>query len=164
MTIFDPGTLAYFGVHSSDGGGRHPILLPEFPPKERSADKIYQRLDRGEPILGWYCLDLPDGPLDNIFVYRKEQDLLCRYFISISDKYNEPVLRLEKIFLFSEQNVTKLWEWEMSKYGHLYYDDDGVVADQRCYVHDISYEEARDILEKEPVYIIDQDRFLREKE
>lgn len=164
MTVFDPGTISYFGIHSSDGNGRKPILLPELPVKERSVDKIYQRLDRGEPILGWYCIELPDGPLDNLFVYRKEHDLLCRYFISISKHDNEPVLRLEKIWLFNKEKISDLWDWELCKFGHLYYDNEGFIADQRCYVHDISYEEARSYLETEPVFLVDEDRFLRQKE
>lgn len=164
MTIFDPGTLAYFGLKSSDGGGRHPVLLPEIPLAECSAEKIYQRLDRGEVILGWYCIELPAHPLDNLFVYRKENDLLCRYYITIPDGKEESVLRLEKIWMFTEQKIAELWEWELSHYGHLYYDDDGVVADQRCYVHDVTYEEVHVYLEHEPMFLVGENRFIQRSE
>lgn len=164
MTIFDPGTLAYFGLKSSDGGGRHPVLLPEIPLAECSAEEIYRRLDRGEVILGWYCIELPAHPLDNLFVYRKENDLLCRYYITIPDSEKESVLRLEKIWLFNEQKIAELWNWELNHYGHLYYDNDGVVAEQRGYVHNVTYEEAHEHLEREPVFLVGEDRFVQRAE
>ena len=115
-------------------------------------------------ILGWYCIELPAHPLDNLFVYCKENDLLCRYYITIPDGEKESVLRLEKIWLFNEQKIAELWNWELNHYGHLYYDNDGVVAEQRGYVHNVTYEEVHAYLENEPVFLVNEDRFINKNE
>lgn len=165
MTKFEPSALAIAGIRSSDGGGRHPVRLPELPVEERNLDCIIQRLEHGEVIVGWFCIELSGNEaLDNIFAYRKEHDLLCRYFIGIPEGDTEAVLKIDKIMMFDEPTVTDIWDLELRHYGHVYYDNDGVVADQRCYVHNVSYEEARDYLRNEPVFFVTEDRFLRKKD
>ena len=66
--------------------------------------------------------------------------------------------------LYNQQTVSDIWDLEMCHYGHLYYDNDGITAEQRCYTHNISYEEVSDFLKYEPVFIVNEDRFLRKKE
>ena len=163
MTKFEPSALAIAGIKSSDGGGRHPLRLPELSVNERNPDCISQRLERGEVIVGWFCIELPGNEaLDNIFIYRKEYDLLCRYFVVIPKGNTEPVMKIDKIMMFNNQTVADIWDLEMRHYGHIYYDNDGVVAEQRCYVHNVTYEEVRAYLEHESMFLVEEDRFIKQ--
>lgn len=151
---FDVTTLNFFGMKSTDGGGRKPVNAPELSYREMNARGIYRYLADGQALMGWYCLCDEN---DMFWIYRIEHDMLYRYYYRVGRK---PDLQLEKIWAFNRKYMRILWGEEFAAYPHIYVVDPSRIADLTMIAHTMTPEKAKTLLESQEVVLVDEQDYL----
>ena len=159
---YDVDTLHMLGVPSSDGNGRKPVNLPEIKKSEHNPFDIATRLNSGQALIGWFFLSTPDGDNDNFWMYRVENDLLCKYYLWLSSDEHIPFTKLEYVWNMSPDAVKALYDAELEAFPHIYYDkEQDFIAKLKTLVHDVTREEIKEYLKTHSVFVVNENRFKK---
>ena len=154
-----------------------PIPLPALSKDKYDPVKIYDMLDHGDAIWGWYKADeLKDGQVnlsamlnmtygfEGLALFRRESDYLVKYRVDAVGDALEICLKISEICKFSRSNVMELFNTELSDAYKLLYDEQqDYAANCKAYVHDLTDDKINDYLTNHRVMIIGNEHFKKKR-
>lgn len=150
---------------------RHPLNIPEIKQSDFNPMNIKNILDQGTPIWAWYTLEkdqslntlatLTNGYLDGFRMIRKEFDLLMVYRAEFYS--GEMFLKLEDVYEFRPSNVQEIYTIILCTCYKVYYDPEYLTSEIQSFVHDLTLEYLHKELDKNYVYHVTDDHFLKKE-
>lgn len=161
-----------------DQEDRLPIPVPELPADMNNPVAIYDLLNNGDAIWGWYnVIDMKNGQMnysamlnmtygfEGMALFRKEADYLIKYLTEVVGKDLEIYMKISKICKFTHSNVMELYNTELSDAKKLLYDEKQEFAvGCQSYVHDIDVDMIENALSKRRVMIVGDEHFFSKKD
>ena len=157
---------------------KNPIPLPEIPSNEINPVELFEMLNNGTAIWGWYKLTHQKNNTVNVSalhnmtigfeglaVFRREGNYLVKYRVDVIGEKYYICLKLSEICKLTRSNLMELYNTELTDAYKLFYDYDcSYSAACRCYAHNVTNDMIEQALSQRRVFHICDENFIKKDE